>query len=235
MFRSSALVAVALIPPLGSAFFLFAQENPSPRREREDRAPVRYEAEDGVPKDNAGEKRRDYAVFEAALNDLTSARNPEHKHHIKRFGAGREIVLDDNTYNFDLLMDIGAVSRNIDQHDPRTIPVDIQEDFERRNDRRPRSLKDFKPASSKIIVRDLDGMFEKADSTFGALDAFSKHYPTAWGFVWAFRPGYSKDGNSALVVFEGGPNGIHGLTWVYVLTKKARRWDVAWRHCRLGE
>ena len=49
------------------------------------------------------------------------------------------------------------------------------------------------------------------------------------------RPGYSKDGRSAVILFEGGPNGIHGLNWVYMLAKKGKRWEVQWRHCRPRE
>jgi hypothetical protein len=49
---------------------------PSTEKKPEQRI-VRYEAEDGLPKDKAGEKRRDYAVLEAALNDLASPKNPE--------------------------------------------------------------------------------------------------------------------------------------------------------------
>ena len=75
-------------------------------------------------------------------------------------------------------------------------------------------------------------MFEEADDP---LEQFRKTYPAAWGFVWAFQPGYSKDGKTAIVLFEGGPNGIHGLNWVYMLTKKGKRWDVQWRHCRPRE
>jgi hypothetical protein len=90
-------------------------------------------------------------------------------------------------------------------------------------------LAEFKPANPNILVHDLDEEFKDADDF---VDAFLKKYPTAWGYVCAYAPAYSKDGNSAIVVFEGGPNGIHGLNWVYMLTKKGKKWEVRWRHCR---
>jgi hypothetical protein len=43
-------------------------------------------------------------------------------------------------------------------------------------------------------------------------------------------PGYSKDGKSAVVLVEGGPNGDHGASWVYMLTNKGKLWEVQWRH-----
>ncbi len=48
---------------------------------------LRYEAEDGPPKNAAGQNRRDYAVLEAALDDLASPKNPEYKNHITSGGV----------------------------------------------------------------------------------------------------------------------------------------------------
>ena len=64
--------------------------------------PVRYEANEGGPKDKAAEELRDYAVLEACLNDLASPKNPEYKYHVKNVGPGREIVIDDPTCKYDL-------------------------------------------------------------------------------------------------------------------------------------
>ena len=226
MIKRMLLGVIVLVAMPGSTLLIFAQKAPSPE-ERPSQALINYQAEPGVPKDEAGEKRRDYAVLEAALNDLTSPRNPEYKYHIKSGGPGREIVVDDNTYDYDDGAELDDKSSNIDKTDSRSIPADIQEDFKRRNDGRARSLKDFKPANPSIVMRDLDKMFEVDDP----LEEFRKAYPDAWGFVWAYLPGYSKDGETAVVLFEGGPNGIHSLNWVYMLAKKRNRWEVQWRHC----
>ena len=230
MFKSVLMIVIGAIPLLGVAFLVSAQEKASSPGKKLDQPLVKYEAEEGSPKDKTAEKRRDYAVLEASLTDLTSAKNPEYKYHIKNVGPGREIVIDDRTCKYGLFfIDLGEPSHNIDYKDTRRIPAEIHEDFKRRKDEPARSLADFKPANPNIIVRDLDELFDKADD---GLAAFRKQYPSAWGYVWAYPPGYSKDGKSAVVVFEGGPNGIHGLNWVYMLAKKGKRWEVQWRHCR---
>jgi hypothetical protein len=224
MFKRNLLVVIGYVALLGGASIVSAQDKtPS----------VKYEAEAGLPKDKVGEKRRDYAVLEAALNDIASATNPENKNHIKNRGPGREIVISNETIAGDSgLIGIEYESHNIDGKDARRIPADMLEDFKRRRNGPTRSLKDFKPGNPNIIVRDLDKMFEEADFP---LDAFLKEYPAAWGFVRAYPPGYSKDGRRAVVVFEGGPNGIHGLDWKYMLAKDKNRWIVLWRHCHPRE
>ena len=232
MFKRLLLIMIGVVLLLGEAFLVSAQEKASSPGKKQDERAVKYEAAEGIPKDKKAERLRDYAVLEACLNDLTSAKNPEYKSHIKNVGPGREIVIDDRTCKYDLLIDLGEPSENIDYKDTRRIPAEIHEDFKRRKDEPARSLADFKPANPNIIVSDLDELFDKADS---GLAEFRKQYPSAWGFVWAYPPGYSKDGKSAVVVFEGGPNGIHGLNWIYMLAKKGKRWEVQWRHCLLRE
>jgi hypothetical protein len=94
-------------------------------------------------------------------------------------------------------------------------------------------LADFKPSNPNILIRDLDKMLKISDFKF--IHDFMRKYPTAWGYVWANLPGYSKDGKSAIIVFEGGPNGEHGMAWVYMLTRSGKRWEVKWRHLNLRE
>jgi hypothetical protein len=195
----------------------------------------RYKAEVELPKDQAGETRRDYAVLEAALNDLADPKNPEHKYHIQNVGPGREIVVGMQTMPGgpdDPFMDPGERSTNIDHTDRQPIPAELRADLRRRNDGKQRSLADFKPRNSNTLVRDIDTEFKGADDFIGR---FQEKYPTAWGYVWPYRPGFSKDGRTALLIFEGGPNGVHGLNWVYLLTRDRDRWLVRWRHCRPRE
>ncbi len=197
-----------------------------------DQQPINYEANEGIPKDKVGEKRRDYAVLEAALNDLTSRKNPEYKYHIQNVGPGQEIVIGDTTCKYTLFIDLAQATQNIDHEDARSIPKDVQADFDRRRQEAPRSLADFKPANPDIIVYDLIRLFENQSQHY---KAFRKAYPKAWGYVWAFLPGYSRDGKNAVVVFQSGGFGNHGENWVYLLTREGRRWVVQWRHCILGE
>lgn len=227
MSRRMLLLVIVVFALLGATSLVFAWRKPPPPGKKTDQAPIKYEAEDGLPKDKAAEKRRDYAVLEATLNDLASPNNPEHKYYIKNVGPGREIVIDHKLCEGGLPLDLIDESTNIDGKDARSIPAEIQEDLKRRKAELGSSLADFKPTNPDIIVRDLDELFNKAG--YGVA-VFDKQYPSAWGYVGAYPPGYSKDGNSAVVVFEGGPNGIHGLNWVYMLAKKGKRWEVQWRH-----
>jgi hypothetical protein len=221
MCKQIRLVLIVFVSVLGGVSLVLVLEKVSSLHKNQDQPSLKYEAEEGVPKDTAAEKRRDYAVLEAALNDLASPRNPEYKYHIQNVGPGREIVIDDNTYKYDT--ELRDKSTNIDHTDTRSIPADIQDDFKRRKGEPARSLADFQPVNPNIIVRDLDKMFK---TPYGALEAFDKKYPTAWGYVWAYPPAYSRDGKTAVVLFEGGPNGEHGLNWVYMLARKGKRWDV---------
>ena len=124
-------------------------------------------------------------MLEASLTDLTSAKNPEYKYHIKNVGPGREIVIDNRTCKTDFFSSTSANQYNIDYKDTRHIPAEIHEDFKRRKDEPARSLADFKPANPNIIVRDLDELFDKADD---GLAAFRKQYPSAWGYVGHTHP-----------------------------------------------
>ena len=196
-----------------------------------------YAAEEELPKDEAGEKRRDYAVLEAALNDLASPRNPENKYYVQNAGPGKEVVINRKTEvanNFTRqFLALDRPNHNIDGTDVQTIPADIQKDFLRRSKRAASSLADFKPANPNLVVEDIDSMLEEPTGILGdSLGAIRKKYPHAWSYVWAYPPGYSRDGNSALVALDC-PGGPHGGDWVYMLSKKGKRWEVVWRHCHI--
>jgi hypothetical protein len=234
MSRSTLVVLGSTMLLLVGAWVVSAQTDDKSAKKKRDPESIRYQAEEGIPKDKDAEKRRDYAVWEAALNDLTSATNPEYKYRIRNAGPGKEIVVNAKTsvetespyprFHLD------HPSRNIDGTDTQNIPVDVQEDFKSRSRRAADSLADFKPANPAIIVHDLDSMCTEPFPPFkDGLEAIYKKYPTAWGYVWAYHPAYSKDGNSALVVFDA-PGGRHGGDWMYMLRKTGKRWAVVWRH-----
>jgi hypothetical protein len=81
MFKRMLLVRVWVMALMPGTFLVYAQEKASSKKQ--DQPSIRYEAEEGAPKDKAAEKRRDYAVLEAALNDLASPKNPEYNHVIQ--------------------------------------------------------------------------------------------------------------------------------------------------------
>jgi hypothetical protein len=216
----------------GATSVVCSQENSASDREKVLSTSTKKGRGDEVLKKNDGEKRRDYAVLEAALNDLASSKNPEYKYKVRNAGPGKEIVVNIRTEVGDKWTDMSfALDRpnhNIDGEDLRSIPLDIQVDFKRRSRNPARSLADLKPASTNVVVADLDSMVEHGSGIY-LLRTIRRTYPTAWGYVWAYPPGYSKDGGSAVVVFNTRA-GSHGGDWVYMLTKRRKGWDVVWRH-----
>lgn len=208
---------------------------PAPQQEKPAARAIRYEAEDALPKDEAAEKRRDYAVLEAALNDLTTSENPEYKAPEGLQPRSGDIVIHHKTYEYGF-DDPGPESENSLHQDPRPIPGEIREDLRRRNDGRARSLADFRPANPHIKVRDLDQIVDRAGGTFFFWEEIRKQFPDAWGYVQAYRPGYSRDGRIAILVFDGGPGlGDHDVNWIYSLARKGTRWEVEWRHLHIRE
>jgi len=126
MFKRMLLSVIGSIALLGGALIASAQEKaPSPEK-KHDQPSVKYEAEEGLPKDKAGEKRRDYAALEAALNDLASRQNAEYKERFQKAGPPREIVIDHKTCESTLFIDLDDEFHDIDNEDPRRIPADIQ-------------------------------------------------------------------------------------------------------------
>jgi hypothetical protein len=192
--------------------------------------PVYNRADEQKSTEKNEETRRDRAVLEAALNDLASPRNPEYEAVKQNQAGARDVVFNDKTLQADwvtdLIVDGRLPNRNAHGEDPRSVPTDLGDDFKRRGRKPSRSLADFRPANRHIIVRDLDGLLKEADNEFGKLRTM---YPTSSDFVSAYLPGYSRDGRSSIVVFEG-VDGLHGHRWVYKLSLKGKLWLVDWRH-----
>lgn len=193
---------------------------------------VRYLAEAELPKDEAAVKRRDFAVLEAALNDFGD-RNPTHD----KSGSPVKLIVNHKTspsgpFLSRIAEPIGRASAD-DSDDVPIIPKDALEDLDRRVALAAISLADFKPAKSSIILDNLDAMLGKSESPLDAgVAAIFRKYPPPAPPLWPRPPGYSKDGNSAIVVF-GLPMGMHGADWVYLLSRRGTRWVVEWRCLQL--
>jgi hypothetical protein len=92
----------------------------------------------------------------------------------------------------------------------------------------PASLADFRSSKAAIQIRDPYAEFEGSLDGFFA-GAYWDKYPDSWRYVYAFLPGYSKDGKTAVVVFETGPS-PHGAEVTYFLVKSEAGWTVKWRN-----
>jgi hypothetical protein len=94
------------------------------------------------------------------------------------------------------------------------IPAEIRDDLRRRNPKEPVSLREFKPSSAKILVRELNEL--KHVRPRRVRFEFVRICPIARGYVVSWLPGYSKDGQTAVVRALWGPT-PHGATTTYML------------------
>jgi hypothetical protein len=190
MLKTALSVIVFCLAVAGAASVGRAQENSASDRLKADRPSTKNGPGDRLLKARDGEKRRDYAVLEAALNDLASSKNPGYKYRLQNAGPGKEIVVNIRTEVggevTDLYLALDRPNRNIDGDDPRSIPLDIQEDFKRRSRNLSKSLADFKPANANVVVADMDSMLEQPHGILDdSLGAVRRKHPRAWGYVWA--------------------------------------------------
>jgi hypothetical protein len=223
---------LGLVVALGGMFGIATVLTKGTRPKQPTQPAVRYLAEAELPNDAAAEKRRDFAVLEAALNDFES-RNPTHD----KSGSPVKVIVNHKTspsgpFLSRIAEPIGRASAE-DGDEVPNIPKDALEDLDRRRAPAAISLADFKPANPSIIVDNLDAMLGKSESPLDAgVAAIFRKYPPPARPLWPRPPGYSKDGNSAIVIF-GLPMGVHGADWVYLLSRKGTRWVVQWRRLQL--
>lgn len=119
-----------------------------------------------------------------------------------------------------LLLSDAQIRADTRDDDEKKIPSDVLADLQERNSRGSISLTEFRPASPDIIVDDVSKLVE--------FDSFEERYPDAKAFVFAWLPGYAKDGRTAILRFYFGPTS-HGATGIYFLTKVDGKWTIKWR------
>jgi len=122
----------------------------------------------------------------------------------------------------------GQIRGDIGSH---TLPSDAENDMRRRNtspDAKP-DTHDSAPASytnltfaAGIVVTDLTETWKQRNS-------FRETHPKARGWLEAYLPGYSADGNSAVVRAAVGP-WAHAAMLTAVLEKSGDKWVVKWYH-----
>ncbi|HUS35628.1 MAG TPA: hypothetical protein VM680_09785 [Verrucomicrobiae bacterium] len=116
--------------------------------------------------------------------------------------------------------------------DGRKLPRDAETDLRRRNT--PQGSKpdsyDAVPVSytnltfsAGIVVTNLNEMMEGRRR----FRSFEKAQPNARGWLEAYLPGYSKDGNVAVVRAGAGP-WAHAAMLTAVLEKRGTEWKVKW-------
>lgn len=128
---------------------------------------------------------------------------------------------------------MGCLSRETLPHlageeNGQTIPDEIGDHLRQRNPGEPASSKDFHTDKAPIRIRDVNAELEEA-SGFEFAEKYWDKYRESWGYAYAFLPGYSKDGKTAVVVFDEGPS-PHGAEITYLLVKSGGDWKVKWRN-----
>jgi hypothetical protein len=174
------------------------------------------------------EKQRDYAVIEAPLIDLTDPKSPVNANAVRNGRVGKYIVLGPKTS-----VSVHCLTREMlpylaGKKKGQTIPDGVGDDLRRRNQGGSASLADFHSDKAPVRIRDVDKEF---DEFFGLefAEKFWERYQDSWGYAYAYLPGYSKDGKTAVLIFEAGPS-PHGSEVTYLLVKSGGGWKVKWRN-----
>ncbi len=165
----------------------------------------------------------DYQILELVLLDLIEFKDFSPSIDV---GTKSDIVLSEKTAGSSGLLSDGQLGIEFDGKRTDLIPAAIREGLRSRNPNEPVSLRGFKSSSPKILVRDLSALerFRKSERN----SEFKRTYPNARGYVKAWLPGYSTDGQTAVPRALLGPT-PHTATATYMLTKKNGRWTVVWR------
>jgi hypothetical protein len=201
---------------------IISQIGCSPREEKNERGNERQlKAED---------KRRDYPVIERALVDLCDSASPINKAATENGHIGKYILLGPTTSR-----SVNCLSREslttLLKYTGRTIPDEIGRELRRRNPGQPAGLGDFRSRRAQVRIRDILEEFHGTEREFAE---FWLPYSDSWRYVYAFLPAFSKDGNTAVLVFDAGPS-PHGAKIIYYLNKTEGAWQVKWRHQYLSK
>lgn len=160
----------------------------------------------------------DYKILDLVLLDLLDFKDFNEAVYLK----GTNIILSDRTRGF--LRFLESDHSDAQSHSKKSyfIPADVRADLWQRNPEEPVPLRGFEPSSSKILMRDVTGLKQ--------LEFFSK-YRDSKGYVDVWLPGYSKDGQTAVLRAWFGPT-PHGASATYMLAKKKGKWTIVWRRVR---
>ena len=158
----------------------------------------------------------DTAIFDVVLSDLIGN---EDLGDASRRGKTSQIVVSDKTSPGGTLANLLS---NNSANPAWKVPLEVRADLKGRNRKGTSwSLALYQPATPNILVRDL-ARIQRGNE-------FWDGFPYARCYVYPGLPGYSSDGQRALLPFMVGP-APHGLLrCYYLLTKVDRRWEIVWR------
>ena len=153
---------------------------------------------------------RDCQVIEIVLNEIISRANTKKEH---------KLCIDDHFVNFVLDYQTEEVVRVLGKSS-----VDLIHDAISRGKQANRGNNKF---SFKFQNKDIEVINLTWMKTYKGLTSikFWEDHPDAFGYAYSHRPGYSKDGQTALVVVELGPS-IHSRMYACLLRKTNNHWHI---------
>jgi hypothetical protein len=174
--------------------------------------------------------KEDAKVLEAVLKDYCDAENPIHATFLEVRKAGKSVVLNAVSASVvpELALEQGRLNSRLGPGPEFTVSKPIGDDLRRRNGAPGVKIEGLEPKEAAATVADLDEQLGDAAGPAEQSERFWNLYPESWGFVYAFLPGYSADGNSAVVVLVSGPS-YHVRLDTYFLSKRDGAWRVDWR------
>ncbi len=158
----------------------------------------------------------DHDLFDILLTDLIE--NPEFSTATLGDGLKKtEIVLGLIT-----MRGYTRGDRNLDSwaREQEVEPDVVSDLIDRNPEGRRCSLALYRPSNPNILVRDIDQIDYGID--------FRAPFPKGRGYVKTHLPGYSRDGQTALIRFWFGPT-AHGAQGYYLLKKARGRWEIVGR------
>jgi hypothetical protein len=174
----------------------------------------------GSSSPSAAADERDQQVLEALLLDLL----PNPQFDLAGLGAtGGTMVLDFRTPGGNRLFQPDVMWRPRDIGPGHAIPKDVQYDAARRNGDVPASFSSLK-FDARIILTELP---RSSGRSRGDPQWFQHAWPNGRAWVHAWLPGYSTDGNQAIVRGWIGPS-AHGALLTAFLAKNGGSWAVEW-------
>lgn len=200
--------------------------------------------DDPTSLDAAADRQRELQVVEVALTDYIDPTNPEQPPRgkserrpsqvlldVRSIAVVKQVVAEGTTLKIteDLNLEQQPLNDHVDGKRGQHVSLELGEDLRQRNASEILTFEGFTPKNSNIIIRNIKSEFGAMRDPLARERLLRERYPQAWGYVKPYRPGFARDGQTAVVVFHVGPS-QHGETWTYLLSRSTRGWQVKWRH-----
>ncbi len=180
-------------------------------------------SDDGAPSAHDPEAS-DAAVVQAVLTDLMSSGRFRGTTAARATKAG--IILDTLSPGPSPYLRGEQIDGELNGQQDKVIPHDALIDLVNRNGMK-RAWAGPDLTNDRITLLDLDA-YALSGSSSTRPYVFEKH-PECFAWVQAWRPGYSRDGMTALVRFGIGPT-AHFACGTYLLRRDGEGWTVVWGH-----